>query len=228
MQKTYSRQKRPTKQNRPFPGKRDPLNEPKPNKRADTPWMATEEQRFDTLQQHTATTLCNKTLLQRNATTHCINTLQQHTATTQHSATTHCNNTPQQLIATHCNKREDTPGMAAEDERLQHTATTHCNTLCRHTATTNCNTTLQRTTTPHSLTHCDTLRYTATHCNTLQHTATHCYSTTQDPRLQYAVQERWGAGVETQKNVRGEIGGWGRVPFNEIYAPSLSTIYDGA
>ena len=27
--------------------------------------------------------------------------------------------------------------------------------------------------------------------------------------------ERWGAGVETQKNVRGEIGGWGRVPSNE-------------
>ena len=40
--------------------------------------------------------------------------------------------------------------------------------------------------------------------------------------------ERWGAGVETQKNVRGEIGGWGRVPFNETYAPFLSTIYDGA
>ena len=40
--------------------------------------------------------------------------------------------------------------------------------------------------------------------------------------------ERWGAGVETQKNVRGEIGGWGRVPFNETYAPSLSPIYDGA
>ena len=40
--------------------------------------------------------------------------------------------------------------------------------------------------------------------------------------------ERRGAGVETQKNVRGEIGGWGRVPFNETYAPSLSTIYDGA
>ena len=40
--------------------------------------------------------------------------------------------------------------------------------------------------------------------------------------------ETWGAGVETQKNVRGEIGGWGRVPFNETYAPSLSTIYDGA
>jgi len=40
--------------------------------------------------------------------------------------------------------------------------------------------------------------------------------------------ERWGAGVETQKYVRGEIGGWGRVPFNETYAPSLSTIYDGA
>ena len=43
-----------------------------------------------------------------------------------------------------------------------------------------------------------------------------------------SVCERWGAGVETQKNVRGEIGGWGRVPFNEPYAPSLSTIYDGA
>ena len=40
--------------------------------------------------------------------------------------------------------------------------------------------------------------------------------------------ERWGAGVETQKNVRGEVGGWGRVPFNEPYAPLLSTIYDGA
>jgi len=40
--------------------------------------------------------------------------------------------------------------------------------------------------------------------------------------------ERWGAGVETQKNVRKEIGGWGRVPFNEPYAPLLSTIYDGA
>ena len=40
--------------------------------------------------------------------------------------------------------------------------------------------------------------------------------------------ERWGAGVETQKNVRGEVGGWGRVPFNEPCAPSLSSIYDGA
>ena len=43
-----------------------------------------------------------------------------------------------------------------------------------------------------------------------------------------ALRERWGAGVETQKNARAEIGGWGRVPFNEPYAPSLSTIYDGA
>ena len=42
------------------------------------------------------------------------------------------------------------------------------------------------------------------------------------------ITERWGAGVETQKNVRGEIEGWGRVPFNEPYAPSLITIYDGA
>ena len=44
----------------------------------------------------------------------------------------------------------------------------------------------------------------------------------------YKYMERWGAGVETQKNVQGEIEGWGRVPFNEPYAPSLSTIYDGA
>jgi len=44
----------------------------------------------------------------------------------------------------------------------------------------------------------------------------------------YAHNERWGAGVETQKFVRGDIGGWGRVPSNETYAPSLSTIYDGA
>ena len=43
-----------------------------------------------------------------------------------------------------------------------------------------------------------------------------------------APDERWGAGVETQKNVRGEIGGWDQVPFNEPYAPLLSTIYDGA
>jgi len=47
-------------------------------------------------------------------------------------------------------------------------------------------------------------------------------------RTLFTVDEKWGAGVETQKNVRGEIGGWGRVPFNETYAPSLSTIYDGA
>jgi len=47
-------------------------------------------------------------------------------------------------------------------------------------------------------------------------------------RINEHIRERWWAGVETQKNVRGEIGGWGRVPFNETYAPSLSTIYDGA
>ena len=44
----------------------------------------------------------------------------------------------------------------------------------------------------------------------------------------YGDSERWGAGVVTQKNVRGDIGGWGRVLFNGPYAPSLSTIYDGA
>ena len=47
------------------------------------------------------------------------------------------------------------------------------------------------------------------------------------PPAPHGVVERWGAGVETQINVRGEVGGWGRVP-NETYAPSLSTIYDGA
>ena len=52
--------------------------------------------------------------------------------------------------------------------------------------------------------------------------------TVPDPYAPHSCVERWGAGVETQKNVRGEIGGWGRVPFNETYAPSLSTIYDGA
>ena len=40
------------------------------------------------------------------------------------------------------------------------------------------------------------------------------------PYCYIAMDERWGAGVETPKNVRGEIGGWGRVPFNEPYAPS--------
>ena len=91
----------------------------------------------------------------------------------------------------------------------------------------------------HTATHCNN-SYTATHCNTLQHTAIHCDTlqyTATDLRHQcrhllvcFAVcpRERWGAGVETQKNVLGEIGGWGRVPFNEPYAPSLSTIYDGA
>ena len=44
----------------------------------------------------------------------------------------------------------------------------------------------------------------------------------------YPHAEKWGAGVKTQKMVRGENGEWGRVPFNETYAPSLSTIYDGA
>ena len=58
--------------------------------------------------------------------------------------------------------------------------------------------------------------------------ATHRMSYSQRDLRAVHSWERWGAGVETQKNVRGEIGGWGRVPFNEPYAPSLSTIYDGA
>jgi len=56
-------------------------------------------------------------------------------------------------------------------------------------------------------------------------------SASSEPHASFAVThtaERWGAGVETQKNGRGEIGEWGRVPFNDPYASSLSTIYDGA
>jgi len=33
--------------------------------------------------------------------------------------------------------------------------------------------------------------------------------------------ERWGAGVETQKNVRGEIGGWGKLHQSLMYAQRL-------
>ena len=60
------------------------------------------------------------------------------------------------------------------------------------------------------------------HMNESHHTFETCVL------MPFTCDERWGAGVETQKNVWGEIGGWGRVPFNEPYAPSLSTIYDGA
>ena len=71
-----------------------------------------------------------------------------------------------------------------------------------------------------------TLQHAATRCITLQHAATHC--TPSFSKLIGKRNERWGAGVETQKNVLGVFVGWGRVPFNEPYAPSLSTIYDGA
>ena len=63
---------------------------------------------------------------------------------------------------------------------------------------------------------------TSAYVRKIQNEKSHCNTTFQ------CGTERWGAGVETQKNVRGEIGGWGRVPFHETYAPSLSTIYDGA
>jgi len=110
----------------------------------------------------------------------------------------------------------------------------------------------------HTATHCNTLQHTATHYNTLQHTATHCNIILHKRNVLWCdvwqcelfgfvykdffpikrpgvwssllgiLMERWGAGVETLKNVRGEIGGWGRVPFNEPYAPLFSSIYDGA
>ena len=76
--------------------------------------------------------------------------------------------------------------------------------------------------THHTHTHTHTHTRTSTHPQINTHSHPH---TVTPPTNDY---ERWGAGVETQKNVRGEIGGWGRVPFNENYAPSLSTIYDGA
>jgi len=83
----------------------------------------------------------------------------------------------------------------------------------------------------HKRTHTHTHIHTHTHTHKHTHTQTH----THIPNVgsdclppSWISQERWGAGVETQKNVRGEIVGWGRAPFNEPYAPLLSTIYDGA
>jgi len=70
------------------------------------------------------------------------------------------------------------------------------------------------------------------HRNDMTHESCHTHlNASRHTKLSFRLNNlnaRWGAGVETQKYVRGEIGGWGRVPFNETYAPSLSTIYDGA
>jgi len=66
--------------------------------------------------------------------------------------------------------------------------------------------------------------YTHTHISIYTYKHTHAENRTDWE----GDRERWGAGVETQKNVLGVFGGWGRVPFNEPYDPSLSTIYDGA
>ena len=79
----------------------------------------------------------------------------------------------------------------------------------------------------HSVSHCNTLRHTQYHTAT-QHCVLQCENERDAYSSSRAYPERWWAGVETQKNVQGEIGGWGRVPLNETYAPSLSTIYDGA
>jgi len=95
---------------------------------------------------------------------------------------------------------------------------THCNSL-QHIAT-HCIVDLC-VVTVRVVSECSTI-----HCNTLQRTATHCDVNVCGDCV--CGEERWGAGVKTQKNVRGEIGGWGREPFHENYAPSLSTIYDGA
>ena len=107
----------------------------------------------------------------------------------------------------------------------QHTAT-RCNTL-QHIVARETRLSLARV---YTHIYCDTLQLTAS--NTLQRTATHCnalqHTVARETGLSLAHAERWGAGVETQKNVRGEIGGWGRVPFYATYTPSLSTIYDGA
>ena len=72
---------------------------------------------------------------------------------------------------------------------------------------------------------CSVSQCVAVCCSVVQRSAAYCNMM---QGIAVCGRERWGAGVETPKNVRGEIGGWGRVPFNETYAPSLSTIYDGA
>ena len=130
-------------------------------------------------------------------------------------------------------------------ECVQRLAATNCDTL-RHTAT-RCNT---RNTLQHAATRCNTPQHAAPQCNK-RHVGRALAAANRDSKTDSerksqrdserdseregekdgkkdSERERWGAGVETQKNVRGEIGGWGRVPFNETYAPSLSTIYDGA
>ena len=68
----------------------------------------------------------------------------------------------------------------------------------------------------------------STHVPSFEGTYVPYFEGTYVPYFEGTYVEKWGAGVETQKNVRGEVGGWGRVPFNEPYAPLLSTIYDGA
>jgi len=87
---------------------------------------------------------------------------------------------------------------------------------------------------------CSVLQCVAVCCSALQcvaqtlarvrmtHVDESCYARMDESCHTHTEDERWGAGVETQTNVRGEIGGWGRIPFNEPYAPSLSIIYDGA
>jgi len=80
-------------------------------------------------------------------------------------------------------------------------------------------------------TFCCMARHVVLHCNTRDGVAPATRMTLRNGGASSRISpkaERWGAGVETQKNVRGEIGGWSRVPFNEPYAPLLSTIYDGA
>ena len=64
------------------------------------------------------------------------------------------------------------------------------------------------------------LHYSRRYCNIAPCRDALCISNLCNTSNSHAVAERWGAGVETQKNVWGEIGGWGRVPFNESYAPS--------
>ena len=146
-----------------------------------------------------------------------------------------------QHTETHCNT-------------LQHTAT-HCNTP-DHLARASTSKLTHYNTLQHTATHCNTKATLQTHLTILHgqaHQSWHlsleifrqiwvwvmsqmtipCHTWMSHVTYEWDMTaeswgERWGAGVETQKNVRGEIGGWGRVPFNETYAPSLSTIHDGA
>ena len=105
--------------------------------------------------QHTATIVPTQATLLQHTATHCNNCVSQ-TTLLQHTAT-QCNKLHH--TATHCNN------CVSQTTLLQHTATQHKCSNCTNSDDS-------------SVTHCNTLQYTATIVPTqttlLQHTATHC------------------------------------------------------